>query len=229
LRRQAHGVLRILIDAEALAGIRIRTPLDTLLKQTLAGFTITAPAGYWEHLTEFMSERLQYVFEARKHDRRNVRAVLAARPDVALTVPVADLHENLRALPEFARSEQFRLLASAFKRVRNIARDLSAADVAAIDKAPPHARLTEAAETALVEALNRHEPAIRAVVQAGTGYREAYAEAAKFEPIVARFFNEVFVMAEDAELRRARLWLMKRLEQLILQLGDISEIVATES
>jgi len=38
----------------------------------------------------------------------------------------------------------------------------------------------------------------------------------------------VFVMADDLALRQARLRLMKRLEQLILQLGDISEIVAAE-
>ena len=44
-----------------------------------------------------------------------------------------------------------------------------------------------------------------------------------------KFFTDVFVMADDARLRDARLRLMKRLEVLILQLGDISEIVAPES
>ena len=33
-------------------------------------------------------------------------------------------------------------------------------------------------------------------------------------------------MAEAADVRRARLRLMNRLEQLILQLGDISEVVS---
>jgi glycyl-tRNA synthetase beta subunit len=36
-------------------------------------------------------------------------------------------------------------------------------------------------------------------------------------------------MADDPKLREARLRLMKRLEGLILRLGDISEIVAPES
>jgi len=57
----------------------------------------------------------------------------------------------------------------------------------------------------------------------------AYADAAAVQPAVATFFTEVFVMADDAALRNARLGLMKRLESLILQLGDISEIVAPES
>ena len=36
-------------------------------------------------------------------------------------------------------------------------------------------------------------------------------------------------MVDDPRLKQARLWLMKKLERLILQLGDISEIVAPES
>jgi glycyl-tRNA synthetase beta chain len=62
----------------------------------------------------------------------------------------------------------------------------------------------------------------------GAGFRRPL-EASQFEPVVARFFNEVFVMTDDPAVRRARLRLMKRLEALILELGDISEIVATES
>jgi glycyl-tRNA synthetase beta chain len=57
-------------------------------------------------------------------------------------------------------------------------------------------------------------------------YRRGFAEAAKFGPAVDKFFTEVFVMVDDQRLRTARLALMKRLETLILTLGDISEIVA---
>jgi glycyl-tRNA synthetase beta chain len=42
---------------------------------------------------------------------------------------------------------------------------------------------------------------------------------------VAKFFDDILVMADDAPLRNARLALMKRLEGLILQLADVSEIV----
>jgi glycyl-tRNA synthetase beta chain len=227
LRRQAHGLLRIALDAETLAGARLRVPLGVLFDKTLAGFSLAPPEGFRDQFGAFIAERLQYVFEVRKHDRRNVRAVLGARPNLVLEVPAADLQENLRALPEFARSEQFRQLATAFKRVRNITREMPAGDVA--DAAALEARLTDPAEKALLAEIAQREPIVRRAVEQGAHFREAYAEAAKFEPVVARFFNDVFVMAEDADLRRARLWLLKRLEQLILQLGDISEIVATES
>ena len=76
--------------------------------------------------------------------------------------------------------------------------------------------------------IDKRQAVIEQAVATGSGYKEAYQEAAKFEPAVAKFFTDVFVMAEDPALRQARLRLMKRLERLILQLGDISEIVAAE-
>jgi glycyl-tRNA synthetase beta chain len=229
IRRAAHGILRILLDAEALAGARVRTPLGALVAKAVAGYGQTEAAKIaelHESLTPFLIERLQYVFEARGADKRNIRAVLA-RPALALTVPVSDLQENLRALPEFSRSEQFRQLATAFKRVRNIAKD-APAESAASDGDWSKV-LKEAAERALLDEISRRQPAIDRAVSTGHGFREAYAEAAGFEPAVARFFNEVFVMADDAALRGGRLRLMKELEHLILQLGDISEVVASES
>ncbi len=71
----------------------------------------------------------------------------------------------------------------------------------------------------------RRAPAIQAAVDAGDGYRKAFAEAAAFGPAVATFFDDVMVMADDPALREARLRLLRRLEALILQLADISEIV----
>ena len=56
-------------------------------------------------------------------------------------------------------------------------------------------------------------------------YRQAFADIAGLRPVVDRFFTDVFVMADDARLRQARLTLMAELRDLILTLADISEIV----
>jgi glycyl-tRNA synthetase beta chain len=234
LRRQAHGIIRILADAEALVGVRVRTTLGSLVAKAreqfaaLASSEQTGPAA--DGLAEFLFERLHHVFESRGADKRTVRAVL---PDaaVALGTPLVDLAENLKALPEFARSEQFRQLATAFKRVRNIGREYSAEAFAADEANGPALEtvVEEAAEKALLAEIEQRRGVIEAAVTKGTGYREAYVEASHFEPVVGRFFEEVFVMSDDMRLRQARLRLMKRLETLILRLGDISEIVRTDA
>ncbi|MGH9387913.1 MAG: glycine--tRNA ligase subunit beta, partial [Vicinamibacterales bacterium] len=74
----------------------------------------------------------------------------------------------------------------------------------------------------------RLRPVIEATLETGRGYRNAFAECAKAGPTVARFFDDVLVMAEDPAVREARLRLLKGLERLILQLADVSEIVPEE-
>jgi len=56
-------------------------------------------------------------------------------------------------------------------------------------------------------------------------YTKALTEIAALRPVVDRFFTEVFVMADDARVRTARLTLMANLRDLVLDLADISEIV----
>ena len=222
LRRAAHGILRLLLDAETLVGRPIRTPLSTLIAHTAAGYAMPLTDETSQELTAFLSERLQYALETRGSDRRNIRSVLIPHQS-ALDLPVIDVAENLKGLAEFARSEQFRVLATAFKRVRNIARELHESG-----DGEWRSHLKEPAELALADEIERRRPAIEAAATEGRNFRAAYAEAAAFEPAVARFFNEVFVMTDDKTLRQARLHLMKQLETLVLQLGDISELVAPE-
>lgn len=224
LRRQAHGLLRILLDAEPLTGVAVRPALAALLaksKSLYDGIVSSAPET-WLALEEFVRERLSFALQQRGAAPRNVRAVLGGRP-LADVRPV-DIERNLRELPAFAETASFRQLAEAFKRVRNIARELKTTDTVAAS-----GKLKEPAELALAAELDKREVVIAEAVRTGRNFRAAYAEASGVEPAVARFFNEVFVMTDDAPLRDARLRLMKRLEQLILLLGDISEIVAPES
>ena len=56
-------------------------------------------------------------------------------------------------------------------------------------------------------------------------YREAFTGIAALQPAVARFFDDVLVMAEDERVRAARLGLVASLRGLILDIADISEMV----
>jgi glycyl-tRNA synthetase beta chain len=138
---------------------------------------------------------------------------------------VADALRAMRA------SEDFQALAVLFKRVKNIAPSTRASGARAgqggeSEPAPGFDRsaLTEPAEQALLAELDARRPRIEAAV-ARSDYRSALGEIAGFRPAVDRFFTDVFVMAEDARLRTARLALLAELRNLILDIADISEIV----
>jgi len=207
LRRQAHGLIKILVDLPELTGVDRPVTLGQVIDLQGEGGATLRP---------FLLERLRYVLEQRGFDARNVRAVTHGDVD-ALSPLVA--RRKLDVLPEFTSSADFTQLATAFKRVRNIARELAAGASADLSA------LTEPAEVALRQELEQREQAIAAAVKA-RDYRRGFAEAAKFGPSVDKFFTDVFVMVEDLRLRTARLALMKRLETTILTLADISEIVA---
>ncbi|MEP7117031.1 MAG: glycine--tRNA ligase subunit beta [Acidobacteriota bacterium] len=224
IRRAAQGVVRILADLPALTGLAATVRLGTLVDRALA--QLPAPTDLTEcraALDLFFIERVRGVFEQRGADVRNVRAV--THVPAADTSPLT-VRRRLDVLPEFTESAEFKQLATLFKRVRNIAKHLPDEQFQQAEaQGRPLDRLTEPAETALLAEIQRRRPAIDAVVAAGDGYRKAFTEAAAFAPAVAKFFDDVMVMADDPEVREARLRLLRRLESLILQLADVSEMV----
>ena len=227
LRRAAHGVFRTLVDVPELTGLAVRASLGSLLEAAAVeygGFT-----GFPLDLVRFMLDRLRYVLELRGYDARNVRAVTHENSLDAIR-PV-EARRKLEALPEFTDSPAFQQLAVAFKRVRNIAKELAVESFNSLEATGPalESRLTEPAELALLDEIKRRRPVIEAVLLKGEGYREAFAEAARFGPAVDVFFTDVLVMAQNASVRESRLRLVRRLEALILKLADISEIVAEDT
>jgi glycyl-tRNA synthetase beta chain len=205
LRRAAQGIVRILVDLPELTGLDLRLTLADLVKGP-------QDDAFWS----FMLDRVRFVLEQRGYDARNVRAVTHAE---AAEVSPLVAKRKLEALPDFVETTEFQQLAGLFKRVRNIARNL--------DPASPDlgGQLTEAAEIALAKEVERLAPILDGAAASGTGYRRAFGEAAKAGPAVAKFFDDVMVMADDPTLRDARLRLLRRLEELVLQLADVSEIV----
>ncbi len=220
LRRAAQGLVRILVDLPELTGLDVRATLGELVHLARVGFLEIEP-GWEPALFDFLRERVRYVLEQRGFDVRNVRAVTSG---VAADISPLQARRKLDVLPEFTESADFKQLALLFKRVRNIAKNLDAdgqQPASGVDRAV----LTEPAEVALLAEIDERRPSIEGAVATGHGYRQAFADAAKLGPAVGKFFDDVLVMAEDRRLRDARLRLMKKLETLILQLADISEIV----
>jgi len=228
LRRAAHGVFKVLVDLPQLAGVRA-----PLVGQLLDAATDEFGGGDVQQLTHrmaFMLERFEYVLHSRGFDVRNVRAITQRGEGTLLTSRPSDELGKLDVLPEFTNSEAFQKLARAFKRVQNIAKELPLDEFMRAERNPSSLSgdLREPAELALLHELDTRTPVIEAAVASGSDFRGAFGEASRFGPAVDRFFEQVLVMTDDPHLKVARLRLMRRLEQLMLKLANISEIVAEE-
>ena len=227
MRRQAQGLLRILVDLPELTGVHTRVSVGQLLDLSDAVHGTPADDTAVPE-TSFLLERARYVLEERGYDVRNVRSVTHQHSLDELR-PL-DARRKLGVLPRFTESADFRQLATLFKRVKNIAKEATMSDqnavaVALAKEQPPDAFLKEPSEKTLLEELGRRRSVIEEAVLSGTNYRAAFAEAAKLGPAVDRFFTDVLVMADEPRLRQARLKLVRDVERLILQLADVSEIV----
>ena len=228
LRRQAYGVFRILVDLPELTGLTVRPDLGSLLQMAEEVHEGASSVANDARFVVFLFERLRYVLEQRGHDVRNVRAV-THQMSLGEVKPL-DARRKLEVLPEFTGSAGFLQLATLFKRVKNIAKELPDLEFFAVERglAAVSEDALEPAEAQLRAEIDQRTPKIDAAVTSGEDYRAAFGEAARFGPAVDRFFTDVLVMAEDPKVRLRRLALLKRLERLILQLADVSEIVKEE-
>jgi glycyl-tRNA synthetase beta chain len=223
LRRQAQGAVKILADLPALTGLQARLTLGPLLgkaAEPFGGYGDAAPL-----LFPFVSDRLAYLLEQRGFDVRSVRAVMHAGIE---QVSPLEARRKLEALNQMTGSQALLGVGMLLKRVKNITRGIIApapagnAPAGWLDDLRPD--LTEPAEQALLAELASRAPMIRAAADGGE-YRDAFLAIAGLQPTVAKFFDDVLVMAEDERLRTARVGLVARLRDLILSIADISEIV----
>lgn len=231
MRRLGNGVLKVLIDLEDLTGLTSAPKLGELVEKAAEPF---GPFSEWEGgnaaaILSFLIERYQYALEQRGFDARNVRAVVQSKALDHLSLSHA--LKLLVAMTEFVDSEEFRRLAVAFKRVKNLAKELDILEFTKLELMGPDLRssLKAPAEIELLDEIDARKRVIEGAVALGDQYKRALSEASGFAPYVDRFFEDVRVKTDDERLTQARFRLLRRLEQLILKLGDISEVVADEA
>jgi glycyl-tRNA synthetase beta chain len=213
LRRATIGILRILLDRgyHLSLSAAIEVTLDTL-----AGVKLGADrAVVAEAVLDFVRGRLKALW-SEAYDADLVEAVLAARFD-----DVVDAKRRLEALAEVKARPDFTSLAVAFKRVANIQEKAGGPGAAKVDSG----LLQDEAEKRLLAEVERVEQEVGAR-RAARDYPAVLRNVAALEPAVARFFDEVLVMADDAALRANRLGLMRRVGALFQDLADFRKIQA---
>jgi glycyl-tRNA synthetase beta chain len=217
LRRAAQGVMKVLAD------MPVARPLPDLLEQARSNYgTSFAAAEQWKSAaTDFLADREQHLLERRGHAPDAIRAVR----QFAAYLPATNLR-RVEALNQVRRTPGFESLATLFKRVKNITKDVK--DGAAGDLSAIKPVLQEPAEKALVAELEQRLGRIKAALEKKQ-FLEAMNELAPLHAPVDKFFVDVLVMSDDAALRAARLGLLTALRETVLQTsGDISEMAPEE-
>jgi glycyl-tRNA synthetase beta chain len=145
-----------------------------------------------------------------------VEFVRAARAgEVSELGAIARLAE---ALATAADGDDFERAYVAYDRANRLA---GKSDGAASEVDPKLA--TDEAELALIDALAGSAPKITAALEARE-FDTALAAAAELRAPVDRFFDEVLVMADDAQVRANRLRLLLDVRDAVGALGDLAQI-----
>lgn len=213
LRRAALGVIRILVEQSL--------PLDLaeLLERARSGFPNgMVSARVTQDLCGFFMDRLRPYLRERGYAPDEIDAVLALNPTrLDHVLPRLDALKKFRALPEGMA------LAAANKRIHNILRQAGDGNPDKITPAIDGALLQEEAEKTLAQQLGDVAMKVRPLTANGD-YAGALKELARLRAAVDAFFDKVMVMADDANLRSARLGLLAEIRHEFLGIADVSRL-----
>ena len=211
LRRQALGVIRILIERD------LPLQLDALIGDAFAVFPRELKlADAHTDLQVFFFERMRGYFADAGYTTQEIDAVLSLHPVAVNRIPL-----QLAAVRAFAGLPEAASLAAANKRVANILRQAEAKGETVRDADAK--LLQEPAERALFDALQRASGIATPLFRSGdyTGYLKTFAV---LKTPVDAFFDSVMVMADDAALRHNRIALLQDLRREMNRIADISRL-----
>ena len=206
LRRAALGALRIIVEKN------LPLDLEDLVKKSAALFgDKLTNQNVVADVVDFMLGRFRAWYQDEGIAVDVIQAVLARRP----TRP-ADFDARVRAVSHFRTLDSAEALAAANKRVSNI--------LAKADATIGEINLTacvEPAEKALAEAVLALRTEVQPLIAQGD-YTAVLDKLANLRAPVDNFFDNVMVNAEDPALRQNRLAILNTLQDLFLQVADIS-------
>lgn len=213
LRRAALGAVRLILDNA------LRVPLRRVLETGAAGHGAEAPAAVAGEALDFIAERLRVHMRegGLRHDA--AAAVFAASGDDDLL----RLRRRADALAAFLATGDGADLLAAFRRAANILRIEEKKDGVRHDGPVAATALAEPAEAALCAGLDRAGRDIADAI-AAERFDAAMRALALLRAPVDRFFEEVTVNAESAELRANRLRLLSRVRSALAGVADFAKI-----
>jgi glycyl-tRNA synthetase beta chain len=208
LRRQALGIIRLLIDTKS------PLPFEPLIKLALEKFN--GDAEVLTSIKSFCFDRLSVNLKDQGASAQEVDAVLSLEPALLHEIP-----QRLAAVKIFATLAEAPALAAANKRVGNILRKAEGEVATKID----NSLLQEPTEKALAAALCTTKAHADQLFEAGD-YTGSLQALALLKAPVDDFFDHVMVNAEDPALKTNRLGLLATLHQAMNRVADLSKLAS---
>lgn len=207
LRRAAVSILRILLEH------KLDLDLSFLISEAILLQPVNTKAIIESDILAFICDRLSGLLQ----EQNITPTVLAAVMALKLSKPV-DMSYRAIALNQFLQRPEVYSLAQAHKRVNNI---LGKETMASIDLHIHVDLLKEPAEKTLAKHLAQQQPIIHAFCQQQK-YTDALLALALLREPIDQFFDTTMVMVEDPALKQNRINILRAIQNLFLQIADLS-------
>ncbi len=208
LRRQSIGLLKILIENKE--SVRLDTLLHNACKAAYP--KLKDPSATVQEILTFITARAKSVFEDYGFKKDEIEASLKG-----VCIDPYDQFCKTQALHAFRNSgTEFAKLLEVYKRAKGQLTER-------VHKQFDKSLAKEPAEIGLIRALDN----LYSYWQEAIGkrlYLDAFKIIAKFQAPLARLFDEVKILAEDAELRDNRIALLQNVFEHFAELVDFSKI-----
>lgn len=211
LRRSATAVLKIILDQ------KLEFSLEKLLRDSegrAKAFVQREETGRLQKkIQAFFRDRFKALLADKGYREDLVEAAMTSRFDSPYEV-----YQRVHALSQFSGKSSFLNACKVVERTHNILKG----NKEQLPLKPDSALFAESLEHAVMEKLQRNEQAILNAKKGGdlALATSLYAEA--FFDILNEFFDKVFINADDLNVRKNRLSLLKAIKELYT--GDIADL-----
>jgi glycyl-tRNA synthetase beta chain len=211
LRRQAQGVVGILLDAEwdfSTDGILA----EAYKLYNSQGTTLKPMDELLSTLQDFFAQRLRYALQEQGFRYDNIDAVLAQGNEYYYRST-----KKVRILAEKRKEQGFTEYLQAYIRCNNLTKK-------GVPKALNTGLLTDEAEINLAREITLRKEHYLTYINMGQ-YEKAFELAKELVPFIEVLFQRVMIMVEDENLKNARLALLRQCVEMLGCLGDLSFLV----
>ncbi len=195
LRRAALGIIKTVVEN------RLFMSLSEILKKSAELYGVSVD---YSEIADFFKVRFRNMFDSFEHDA--IESVIYKFDDIY------DAYLRLTALDRFIKNDPEKEKRFAIKRVFNIVKDFSGAEV-------DESLFRQSEEKELFDVIKSLEEKQKRLLE-NREYYEVLESVANKRGAINRFFDKVMVMDKDETIRKNRLSLLNRLKGIVLNVAD---------